>query len=148
MEIKHVRHVPIVDTKGRFVGLITHRDLLSMTVSRLADIDENVQDDLDRHIPISKVMQTNIITADPELDVSKAIAILLKNQVGCLPVVSKKKLIGIVTEADCLAFTYSLLKKKIRCSYPLFPKSAFSCAIESSSSRSTTKSAPVSSEAG
>jgi CBS domain-containing membrane protein len=112
MEIKHVRHVPIVDTKGRFVGLITHRDLLSMTVSRLAGIDENVQDDLDRHIPISKVMQKNIITADPELDVSKAIAILLKNQVGCLPVVSKKKLIGIVTEADFLAFTYSLLKKK------------------------------------
>jgi CBS domain-containing membrane protein len=112
MEIKHVRHVPIVDTKGRFVGLITHRDLLSMTVSRLAGIDENVQDDLDRHIPISKVMQRKIITADPDMDVSKAIAILLKNQVGCLPVVSRKKLIGIVTEADFLAFTYSLLKKR------------------------------------
>jgi CBS domain-containing membrane protein len=57
-------------------------------------------------------MQRKIITADPDMDVSKAIAILLKNQVGCLPVVSRKKLIGIVTEADFLAFTYSLLKKR------------------------------------
>ncbi|HPD61435.1 MAG TPA: CBS domain-containing protein [Thermodesulfobacteriota bacterium] len=112
MEIKHVRHVPIVDTKGRFVGLITHRDLLAMTVSRLAGIDENVQDDLDRHIPISKVMQKKIITADPEMDVRKAISLLLRNKVGCLPVVLRKKLVGIVTEADFLAFTYNLLKKE------------------------------------
>jgi CBS domain-containing membrane protein len=45
MEIKHVRHVPIVDTKGRFVGLITHRDLLSMTVSRLAHKQGNAKKD-------------------------------------------------------------------------------------------------------
>lgn len=112
MEIKHVRHVPIVTVKGKFVGLLTHRDILSMTVSRLAGLDENVQDDLDRHIPISKVMQKKIVTIDPELDVSKAIALLLKNHFGCLPVVSDNKLVGIVTEADFLAFTYSLLKKR------------------------------------
>lgn len=112
MEIKHVRHVPIVDTKGIFVGLLTHRDLLAMTVSRLAGIDENVQDDLDRHIPINKVMQKKIVTVDPEFDVSKAIAMLLNNHVGCLPVVSRKKLVGIVTEADFLELTYRLLKKQ------------------------------------
>lgn len=112
MEIKHIRHVPIVDAKRRFVGLITHRDLLSMTVSRLAGIDENVQEDLDRHIPISEVMQTDIITVDPEMDLCTAISTLLKNKVGCLPVVLKKKLIGILTEADFLELTYSLLKKK------------------------------------
>jgi CBS domain-containing membrane protein len=83
-----------------------------MTVSRLAGIDENIQDDLDRHIPISKVMKKKIITADPEMDASKAIEVILKNHVGCLPVVSRKKLVGIVTEADFLAFTYTLLKKR------------------------------------
>ena len=117
MEIKHVRHVPIVDNKGKFLGLVTHRDLLSMTVSRLAGIDENVQDDIDRHIPISKVMQKKIITVDPDMDIRKAIALLLRNKVGCLPVVSKKKLVGIVTEADFLALTYSLLKKQKRVNY-------------------------------
>jgi len=110
MEIKYVRHVPIVDSEGHFVGLLTHRDLLALTISKLADIDEQEQDDLDRHIPIVKVMKTDVVTASPESDVLTAIAVLLKNKYGCLPVVSGKKLVGIVTEADFLKLTYDLLK--------------------------------------
>lgn len=112
MNVEHIRHVPIVDTDGHFVGLLTHRDLLSLTISLLADIDEKEQADLDRHIPIKKVMKTKVVTASPELDLGSAIAILLKNKYGCLPVVADKKLVGIVTEADFLKLTYTLLKDK------------------------------------
>jgi len=110
MEIRYVRHVPIVDGEGQFVGLLTHRDLLALTVSKLADIDAHEQDELDRHIPINEVMKTDVVTASPESDVRTAIAVLLENKYGCLPVVSGKKLVGIVTEADFLKLTYDLLK--------------------------------------
>jgi len=110
MQIRHIRHVPIVDADGHFVGLLTHRDLLSLTVSLLADIDKKEQDALDRHIPIMEVMKTDVVTASPESDVQTAIAVLLENKYGCLPVVSGKKLVGIVTEADFLKLTYDLLK--------------------------------------
>jgi len=110
MQIRHIRHVPIVDADGHFVGLLTHRDLLSLTVSLLADIDKKEQDALDRHIPIMEVMKTDVVTASPESDVQTAIAVLLENKYGCLPVVSDKKLVGIVTEADFLKLTYDLLK--------------------------------------
>ena len=110
MQIKHIRHVPIVDADGHFVGLLTHRDLLSLTVSLLAEIEKREQDELDRHIPIMEVMKTDVVTASPESDVRTAIAVLLENKYGCLPVVSDKKLVGIVTEADFLKLTYDLLK--------------------------------------
>jgi CBS domain-containing membrane protein len=110
MQIKHIRHVPIVDGRGHFVGLLTHRDLLSLTVSKLADIDRREQDELDRHIPIRGVMKTDVVTASPESDLQTAIGVLLENKYGCLPVVSGKKLVGIVTEADFLKLTYDLLK--------------------------------------
>ena len=110
MQIRHIRHVPIVDANGHFVGLLTHRDLLSLTVSKLADIDMSEQDELDRHIPIIEVMKTDVVTASPESDLRKAIGVLLENKYGCLPVVSGKKLVGIVTEADFLKLTYDLLK--------------------------------------
>ena len=110
MQIKHVRHVPIVEADGQFVGLLTHRDLLSLTVSRLADIDRREQDELDRHIPIMEVMKTDVVTASPESDVRTAKAVLLENKYGCLPVVSGEKLVGIVTEADFLKLTHDLLK--------------------------------------
>jgi len=111
MRIKHVRHVPIVDPDNTFVGLITHRDLLAQTISHLADVDEDEQEYLDRHIHIMNIMKTDILAVDPEMDVCKAITQLLENKYGCLPVVENGKLVGIVTEADFLELTLSLLQK-------------------------------------
>jgi CBS domain-containing membrane protein len=111
MRIKHVRHVPIVDPDNSFVGLMTHRDLLAQTISHLAEVDEDEQEYLDRNIHIMNIMKTDIITADPEMDVCDAISMLLENKYGCLPVVSDGKLVGIVTEADFLKLTQELLLK-------------------------------------
>src|SRR4030042_946473 len=107
---RHTRHIPIVDNKGFFVGLITHRDLLSLTVSRLADMNNNGQEGLNGHVPIRKIMQNGILTADPAMNLSTALSIFLKNTVGCLPVVSKRKLVGIITEADFLKLTFDYLR--------------------------------------
>ncbi len=111
MRIKHVRHVPIVDQDNSFVGLITHRDLLAQTISHLADVDEDEQEYLDRHIHIMNIMKTDVLSVDPEIDVCSAITLLLDNKYGCLPVVSGGKLVGIVTEADFLNLTLELLRK-------------------------------------
>ena len=109
--LMHVRHVPIVDQDNTFVGLMTHRDLLSQTISHLADVNEEEQEYLDRHIHIMKIMKTDILTADPEMDVCDAISLLLDHKYGCLPVVSNGKLVGIVTEADFLNLTRDLLRR-------------------------------------
>jgi CBS domain-containing membrane protein len=111
MRIKHVRHVPIVDADNVFVGLMTHRDLLAQTISHLAEIDEEEQEYLDRHIHIVNIMKTDVVTADPEMDICSAISLLLDHKYGCLPVVSNGKLVGIVTEADFLNLTLGLLRK-------------------------------------
>ena len=117
MRIKHVRHVPIVDTDNTFVGLLTHRDLLAQTISHLAEIDEEEQEYLDRHIHIMNIMKTDVLSVGPDMDVCTAIKNLLKNKYGCLPVVENGKLVGIVTEADFLNLTLSLLQKsKSSCS--------------------------------
>jgi CBS domain-containing membrane protein len=107
---RHTRYIPIVDNKGFFVGLITHRDLLSLIVSRLATMNNNGHESLNCHVPIRKIMQNGIMTADPEMNLFSALSIFLKNPVGCLPVVSKRKLVGILTEADFLRLTYDYLR--------------------------------------
>jgi len=111
MRIKHVRHVPIVEQDNTFVGLMTHRDLLAQTISHLAEVDDNEQEYLDRHIHIMNIMKTDVITAEPDMDVCEAISMLLEHKYGCLPVVSEGKLVGIVTEADFLKLTQELLRK-------------------------------------
>ncbi len=111
MRIKHVRHVPIVEQDNTFVGLMTHRDLLAQTISHLAEVNEDDQKYLDRHIHIMNIMKTDVATTDPDMDVCEAISMLLKHKYGCLPVVSDGKLVGIVTEADFLKLTLKLLRK-------------------------------------
>ena len=111
MRIKHVRHVPIVDTDNTFVGLVTHRDLLAQTISHLAEVDDDEQEYLDRHIHIMHIMKTDVLTVYPEMDICTALGKLLANKYGCLPVVEDGKLVGIVTEADFLKLTLDLLRQ-------------------------------------
>src|SRR5210317_78804 len=111
MRIKHVRHVPIVEPDNTFVGLMTHRDLLAQTISHLAEVDDEEQEYLDRHIHIMNIMKTDVTTVDPEMDVCTAITMLLEHKYGCLPVVTDGKLVGIVTEADFIKLTLDLLRK-------------------------------------
>ena len=75
MRIKHVRHVPIVEPDNTFIGLMTHRDLLSQTISHLAEVDDEEQEYLDRHIHIMNIMKTDVLTADPEMEVCDAITL-------------------------------------------------------------------------
>jgi CBS domain-containing membrane protein len=111
MRIKHVRHVPIVDPDNTFVGLMTHRDLLAQTISHLAEVDDEEQEYLDRHIHIMNIMKTDVTTVEPEQDVCSAITMLIEHKYGCLPVVTDGKLVGIVTEADFMKLTLDLLRE-------------------------------------
>jgi CBS domain-containing membrane protein len=109
MALGRIRHIPIVNKKEEFVGLLTHRDLLSVTISKLADIESEVQDELDASIPIREIMRRDVTTVVEDLDLREAAEILLKHKYGCLPVVRDKRLVGILTEADFLKLTISLM---------------------------------------
>jgi len=110
MELGRVRHIPIVDDNNRFLGLITHRDILAATVSRFAGIDPGTQEELDAGIPTFEIMRTDIQRATPETDLKDAAQILLKHKYGCLPVLDGETLVGIITEADFLSLTISLME--------------------------------------
>ncbi len=109
MGLARVRHVPVVDKYGDFVGLITHRDILAVTVSRLADITPEVQDDLDEGIMARDIMNSDALTVEPDTGLRAAAQILLSHKYGCLPVLEDQRLVGMLTEADFLRLTIHLL---------------------------------------
>lgn len=113
MRTVHIRHVPILDSNEKFVGLLSHRDLLAYSISKLADINPLEQKEIDRHIPIKDVMRTEIATTTETTELKEAIAMMMKNKFGCLPVVDKKNyLIGIITEEDISRLAIRLLEKE------------------------------------
>ena len=109
MDLQRIRHIPIVTLDNEFTGLVTHRDILSATISKLAGLDEETQKEIDSGIPIHEIMRTDIATVNGETSLKTAAEILLNHKYGCLPVVDKGTLVGIVTEADFLRLTISLM---------------------------------------
>lgn len=110
MEWKHIRHLPVINDDGELVGLLTHRDLLRVCVSSIADISRKEQDALLRGIPAEQIMTEGVLTVSPSTDVRGAAELMLDRKIGCLPVVEGRKLVGILTEADFVRYLLEILQ--------------------------------------
>ena len=109
MSLARIRHIPIVNDRMEFQGLVTHRDILGATISRFADVDRKTQDEIDSGIPIAEIMRTDVTDVSPDLPLRDAAELLLAHKYGCLPVIENRILVGILTEADFLKLTIRLM---------------------------------------
>ncbi len=100
MDSRRVRHVPIVESDGELVGLVTDRDLSRTALGAVEELPLSVERDILRRRRIRDIMATEPDTIEPDATLKEAAEILLENKVGCLPVVEGLRLVGILTEAD------------------------------------------------
>lgn len=106
MDWQRIRYIPIENEQGELIGLMTSRRLLRY----LADLYKNHQTP-DPNITIKDLMRHDPITVRPEATVIEAMELMRSHNVGCLPVVNKNKLVGIITESNFLNITASLFKR-------------------------------------
>ena len=111
MGTKNVRHLPILNGAGELVGVLTQRDVLAATVSVLADVNQQVIDDMESSIPIREIMTTAITVVHEDTPLREAAKQLLELKIGCLPVLSNGRLVGILTEADFIKLAIELITK-------------------------------------
>jgi CBS domain-containing membrane protein len=104
-----IRHLPIVTGDMEFVGLLSQRDILMASISRFADLDLKVRDQIESGIPIAEVMTTEVVTVSPNTPLTQAGDLLLEHKFGCLPVLEHGKLHGILTETDFVKLALRLL---------------------------------------
>jgi len=102
------RHLPVVNDGGDFVGLLTQTDVLAATDSILRDVENRLRA---RNIPIEDVMVRNVATIDEHASLRQAALFIEKHHIGCLPVVTDNKLVGIITDTDFVAIAINLLEQ-------------------------------------
>lgn len=95
---KKIRHLPVINEEREVVGVVTDRDLKEATPSSLQEITDS--DILES--PIAEIMTRNPITGHPLDFVEETASIFYDNRIGCLPIVSQGKLVGMITESDLL----------------------------------------------
>jgi CBS domain-containing protein len=102
MRLGRVRHMPVLDGT-RVVGIVSNRDLLAASLSRVLDFAATDRRTFLRSIEISEVMSHDLITIEGSATLREAAALLLRHRIGCLPVVKgDQTFVGLVTESDLL----------------------------------------------
>lgn len=106
MHWKHVRHVPVEDAEGKLVGIISHRDLLELVaLDKASGVSE---------IVVRDVMKRDLVTVTPETSALDALLLMREKNIGCLPVVKDKKLVGLITAYDFLTVSARLFEERLR----------------------------------
>ncbi|MEE9258206.1 MAG: CBS domain-containing protein [Nitrospinaceae bacterium] len=99
---ENIRHVPVMEN-GRLVGILSDRDLKKVLGPAKKFLERT--DGSTVTISIRKVrtiMKRGVLTIGPDERAADAAAIMAKRKIGALPVVQKKKLVGIITATDIL----------------------------------------------
>lgn len=111
MKIGRIRHLPVVDDRGILKGLVTHRDLLRVSVSEVIHLSQKERTDILSNIPVRKVMRTELASTTRDTPLIEAAEYITTHKYGCLPVVDDEGvLVGLITEADFVSLTIRLLK--------------------------------------
>ena len=105
--VHRINQLPVV-VNGKVVGIVTDRDLRDAYPSVFEDAWTKSGHEKRDNAPepekllIESIMSGNIITIAPADSVTDAAAVLRKERVGALPVVSDGKLVGILARSDLI----------------------------------------------
>ena len=105
MRFKHIRHLPVIDSERRLVGLVSHRDILAAQISTQTGLTDDEKRARQAGVTVDQIMTRDVWTVRPDALASAAGTTLLDHRYGCLPVVDQSGiLLGILTERDFLRF--------------------------------------------
>lgn len=83
--------LPICGDDGKLHGMITDRDIVVSCIADGGDPDS---------AEVGQVADDHVITVDADSDVRTALRTMSEHKVRRLPVISERRLVGIVSQAD------------------------------------------------
>lgn len=127
MSWERIRHLPVEDENGKFVGLVTSRAVLrhfsNLPGARSADSSASLMalgstPDLTKVSPanpctVADVMRRELVTVSPDTWTLDAIALMRRHRIGCLPVVKDGRIVAMVMEEDFMGIAADLLEERI-----------------------------------
>ena len=109
MESKNIRHVAVVDASGGLIGLISHRDVLRTQEGSLSGALPGEQAHMNRWIEARWVMTKEVRTVCPDTPALEAALTLRSYGHGCVPVVERGRLVGMLTDSDFVEYAIQQL---------------------------------------
>lgn len=99
MQTSQVRRLLVMD-KGKLVGIVTERDLRSVSPSQATSLSIFEINYLLEKLKVKDAMTSNPITVDADAPIEEAALIMRDNKISALPVIENGEVVGIITESD------------------------------------------------
>jgi len=109
MKKDHIRRLPVVDKRGRLVGIVSEQDLLQAAPSSATSLSVWEVNYLIGKIIVKRVMTKDVITITEDTPLEEAARIMVDNKIGGIPVVRKRQVVGLITETDLFKIFLELL---------------------------------------
>ena len=107
MHEQKIRHLPVVDKKGKLIGIVAQTDLLHASPSSATTLSIYEMNYLLANLRVQEVMSSPPITVPEGAPLEEAAKVMVEKKIGCLLVVrdgpsagSGQALVGVITETD------------------------------------------------
>lgn len=107
---KHIHGLPVVDTKGKFLGFISKEDMLAKLFPEseseeglMSDTDEDIEERLEKlkKVTVDKVMKKEVFFTRADTNVMRALSRMIVRKVRQLPVLDDDdRHVGMISKAD------------------------------------------------
>ena len=109
MREKKVRRLPVLDAHGKFVGMVSEKDLLYASPSPSTTLSIWEIPSILAKIKVEKIMAKDLVTVPEDMPLEDAARIMADKKIGGLPVLRDGALVGIITETDVFRALLHLL---------------------------------------
>jgi CBS domain-containing protein len=105
----HIRHIPIISADGSLLGLVSQRDVLAAGDTTV--LNREGGSCRENYVALSSIMSSPVQSVDESASLRGTAMHLQKHKVGCVPVLRKGKLVGIITDSDFVAIAINLMEQ-------------------------------------
>jgi acetoin utilization protein AcuB len=113
MRESKVRRLPVLDKKGRLVGIVLEKELLYASRSPATSLSIYELNYLISKITVDELMSRDVVTVCEDCPLEEAARIMADNDIGGLPVTRGDTLVGMITESDLFATFIELLGARV-----------------------------------
>jgi CBS domain-containing membrane protein len=105
MNLGRIRHLPVLDDDGEeVIGMVSQRDLFRGALAQAIGYGQHARRKLLDTLVVKDMMKTDLTTTTPDTPIAQAARVLMERKIGCLPVIKDRRLVGILTEGDFVAW--------------------------------------------
>jgi acetoin utilization protein AcuB len=104
-----IRRLPVLNKRGRLVGMVSEKDLLYASPSPATALSIHEVAYLLSRVKVRDVMSKELVTVTEATPIEEAARIMADRRIGGVPVMRDHEVVGIITESDIFKILLEML---------------------------------------